>query len=118
MARLDGDKFVDDGAFESPTRAQYLNKEVSFEDYYRAIAKDAGISFDNCSDLPKFKAAIDRGDEHLNSIRLPYWDSWAIFSGDRLRAAFKKHGDFFSIAGGVCVAKQAARDAVDRLAVK
>jgi hypothetical protein len=112
MSRLHDGRWVDDGEVVAPTRAQYLNKEVSFAQYYRAIAKDAGVSFKDSSILPQVKRALESGDEHLNTIRLSTWDMYASIAKPQVASAFKRHGDFWSPAGGVCVAKQAARDAV------
>lgn len=98
-----------------PTRKQYMNKEVSFSDFYRAVYQTAGISLGaNESLVLKVKTALSEGDEHLNSIPLGYWDGLAFSARGSLKKAFKKHGDFYSMAGGVCAMKQAARDAAER----
>ncbi len=113
MAQLQDGKWIDNGVFTSPTRAEYLNKTVSFEDFYRAIAKDAGISFAGSDILPRVKRALASGDEHLNTIPLATWDIYAGAAKHATAPAFKAHGDSWSIAGGVCVAKQAAKDAAE-----
>ena len=114
MARLEGTIFVDDPPAQcEPTRAQYMNKEVTFEDYYRAIARDAGVTFVNAPQefLKRCKCALDSGDTHLNTIPIAQWDSYAYAAQRATSPAFKRHGDFWSLAGGVCIAKQMARDA-------
>lgn len=114
MSRLHEGKYVDDGPVEPPTRADYLNKVVTFEQYYRAIAKDAGVAFHPGSFLDRVKRALARGDEHLTSVPLAEWDSFSRGARQATAPAFKRHGDFWSLAGGVCVAKQAARDAAEK----
>ena len=97
---------------QQPTRKQYMNKEVSFADFYRAIYQDAGISFEaDDSLISEVQEAITNGDEHLNTIPLARWDAMGQEAQVRLSVAFKKHGDFYSMAGSVCALKQAARDA-------
>lgn len=95
-----------------PTHKQYMNKEVSFTDFYRAVYKTASISLENNAIITKVKTALEAGDEHLNTIPLRYWDGLALSACPSLTRAFKEHGDFYSLAGGVCAMKQAARDAV------
>jgi len=112
MAMLQDGKYVDNQPTKAtPTRAQYLNNECTHEDYYRAVAKTAGLSFKGSSILPRVKKALEKGDEDLNTIPLSTWDAFSIAGRPFTQAAFKAHGDFWSIAGGVCVAKQAAKDA-------
>ena len=94
------------------TRTQYMNKEVTFEEYYREIYKEADISFKHSIWLPRIKKALAAGDEHLNTIPLLEWDALGSAFFPRLRTVFKNHGDFWSLAGQVCALKQAARDAV------
>ncbi len=111
MSRLDGSIFMDDPpAKRQPTRAQYLNGEATHEHYYRAIAADAGVKF--TGDRGRVKQALDAGDEHLNTIGLSAWDSYAYAALTAISVALRLHGDSWSLAGGVCVMKQAAKDAV------
>lgn len=96
-----------------PTRAQYLAGKVTFEAYYRAIACNAGVSFASGSRafIDRVKRALVAGDKHLNTIPLAIWDGYAIAAQSATGPTFRRHGDSWSLAGGVCVAKQAARDA-------
>lgn len=99
----------------SVNRNRYLDGKITHEEYYRALAKTAGVSFQNADPefLDRVRKALGEGDKHLNSIPLAeWWDSQAYYFSPSVRAAFKEHGDLFSLAGGVCLAKQAARDAV------
>lgn len=96
-----------------PSRADYMNGTVDFATYYRAVAKTAGISYAHAEPafLARVKAALANGDEHLNTLPLSLWDK----RGEGLIGigkAFKAHGDNDSLAGRVCILKQAAKDAV------
>ena len=94
------------------TRQNYLDGKVSHDEYYRTIATEAHISFKNSDMLPAIKAALKEGDKHLSTIPLRIWDSLTGYIGKiELQRVFKSHGDQYSIAGHVCVLKQAARDA-------
>lgn len=96
---------------KSPTRKEYMDKKVSFEAFYRAVNATAGVKISDPELIAKVKAALADGDEHLNSIPLPHWDMLAHSERHALARALKEHGDFYSLAGGVCCMKQAAKDA-------
>ena len=93
-----------------PTRQDYMSGKVTHEEYYVALAKTCGVSYDNAD--PAFMArvvkALDEGGIHLNSIPLQEWDMrGALIMG--VAKAFKEHGDFDSLAGRVCLIKTAAK---------
>lgn len=97
------------------TRQDRLKGKVSHEEYYRSINKTAGLTFDGGHYLlPRVKAAIESGDEHLNSIELKTWDR--LGENNHLRQnldrALKLHNDSLTLATIVCCLKQAAKDAV------
>ena len=93
-------------------REQYLDKEVSFTEFYRSVNQVAGITLKtNRPLISKIKAALAEGDFHLNTIPLASWDMLAASRAPDLSRALKEHGDLYSMAGGVCAMKQAARDA-------
>ena len=96
---------------EYPQRKAYLRGEVSFEDFYESVAAAAGISYTNASTLPEIQAALASGDEHLNTIPLRQWDIRAAQTQSVVGRALQLHGDFYSLAGGVCVHKAAAKKA-------
>lgn len=98
-----------------PTRKDYMENRVTFEEYYGAIVKEAGISYANSSLLPRVKAALEAGDEHLNTISLQVWDQQAIGTQNIVARVMKEHGDTYSLAGGVCVHKTAAKLAAEEL---
>ena len=100
---------------EQFTRKDYMEGRMSHHAYYSAIAKECGISFKRSNMLPQIKEALAKGDEHLNSIPLTIWDSMAIRNTARISTVLKEHGDFYSLAGGVCVMKTAAIEAASKV---
>ena len=96
------------------TRKDYMDGRVTHAEYYTSVAKAAGVSFADSQMLPKVRDALEKGDEHLNTISLTTWDAMALFPTCRanISRALKAHEDFWSLAGGVCTLKQAAKNAV------
>ena len=90
------------------TRKQYLNGEVSHDEYYTEIAKKIGIK-PSKEAVKKVKEALERGDEHLNTIPMSFWNGWVIgiwaFNYQLIAEAFRRSGDQPSQAGMVCVLK-------------
>ncbi len=98
-----------------PTRADYMSGRVSHEVYYRSVYCEAGIKLE--ATLPIISDVWDalvNGDEYLNSIKLEIWDILAFLWYDDISDSLKRHGDAWSLAGGVCTMKQAAIDAAYR----
>ena len=97
------------------TRKQYLNKECTFEQYYGQLAtesvKKTVLNFFSPEEL---KAAYAK-DKHFNSIPLANWDHIGKRANLRgnLSAEFKKLGDYSTVAGLVCVVKNAARQIIN-----
>lgn len=102
-------------ADEKTDREKYLDGEIAHADYYRMIYREAGITMKNSGILDECREALARGDEHLNDIPLQKWDMMAAsyINQEKLRQVFENHGDGCSMAGGVCIYKQAVRDAID-----
>lgn len=97
---------------KSPTRQDYMNGDVTHEQYYNAIVETAGIEIPpNVSFISRCADALAKGDEHLNSIPLREWDERAA-NQPGLARALRAHGDTPTLAGFVCVVKQAAKIAV------
>lgn len=96
------------------TRKDYLDRKVTFEQYYRSVNKAAGLSFVGHSILPRIEKALEAGDVHLNTIPLKEWDNMGAnpILRQNLSRALKQHEDFLTQANIVCCLKQAARDAV------
>jgi hypothetical protein len=99
----------------SPTRADFMEKRVNFSTYYRAILTTAGMTRFSSSriTLERVREAL-KTDPHLNNIPLVEWEGIAGASALWLSKAFKLHGDFWSIAGGVCAMKVLACWTVER----
>lgn len=91
------------------TRQQYLDKECTHRQYYAQFVT-AGIikSVSNRFGKNAIVKALETN-EHLNNIDLARWDSLAITHESSLRGKMKQVGDRYSLAGGVCVMKEAAK---------
>jgi hypothetical protein len=95
------------------TRQQYLNNECSHREYYsQLVTKEILNAVSRRFGIDKLKAAIQE-DERLNNIPLAAWDGLAENFHLGLRPIFKSLGDFYSLAGGVCVMKEAARQLIE-----
>ena len=97
-----------------PQREQYMNNEISHHDFYLSIAKAAGIKH-NADFVLECKKALDRGDEHLNTIPLAVWDRKGVFVKLALSVALKKHGDGWCLSNNTCAQKEMAREQVSLL---
>lgn len=89
------------------TRQDYLSGKCSHSDYYGQfitpqIIANIKTRFGVSSLLSAFKE-----DQHFNNIPLY---KWGYYNNG---AKFKELGDFWSIAGAVCVEKEAARQIVE-----
>ena len=98
-------------------RQRRLAGDISHADYYRMLARTCGVSYANAGErfMGRVRAALDAGDEHLNTIPLSEWDARGL-SVLVPCGAFEKHGDRCTRAGLVCMVKQAARDAAEGVA--
>ncbi len=89
----------------SYTRKQYLDKECSHREYYAQFVTPGVV------DRIVRRLGADRllasQDEHLNDIPLHIWDDIPapMGSGQAMRAL----GDYPTLAGAVCINKEAAR---------
>jgi hypothetical protein len=93
------------------TRKDYLDGKATHRQYYGQIVKLAGISFSKDSKI--VERCKNSKDPHYNDIGLPAWDVMAASRAPHIQTALKKCGDFFTKAGGVCVMKEAVRQAVE-----
>lgn len=112
MARLHEGRYVDDIPAQSPTRAQYLNGECTHREFYGAVVKDAGIRYTPEDFI--VQRAMESKDGHYNDIPLTAWDAEAAVARPAISRALKAHGDFWSLAGGLCVVKEAVRQVIER----
>lgn len=118
------------------TRAQYLNREIDHKSYYRQFVTETTIAdVIRVFGIEKLDRAFAE-DEHLNSIPLARWDSFSwcpittegtyrqprngsdsgpfrsILAVDR--EAITAAGESLTRAVLVCIAKQAAKVAIER----
>ena len=94
------------------TRQAYLDSArdngESFRRYYGEIIAETGFRYSG--DIARVRAALAQGDMHLNTIPLGHWDCMAAGPiAARVAAAFKARGDYATLAGMVCLLKEAAR---------
>jgi hypothetical protein len=106
---------IEDVSQIAPSRADYMEGRCTFADFYRAVNATARLTVRKEELLGRVKVALTSGDEHLNTIPLVEWDSMARSCELQIREALRHHGDFYSLCGGVCCLKQAARDAVEKV---
>ena len=91
------------------TRQDYLDGKCTHREYYAQFVtlaiKEAVVRRWGKEQITgAFKA-----DEHLNSIPLASWDDFVLRRRQEIENQIRLAGDFWSLAGGVCVAKEAAR---------
>ena len=88
------------------TRADYLAGKCTHSQYYaQFVTRTTKELVKKYIGLDKIKASTDH---HFNDIPIKQWDELA--SGGVPRAiAFIDVGDFSTLAGNICIAKEAAR---------
>ena len=95
------------------TRQDYLNKKCSHREYYSQYVTE-GIRKGVCSyiGIDKLRASTD---EHLNDIPLKEWDyiTVSILSCTGLTLKMEERGDYSTLAGHVCILKEAARQVIE-----
>ena len=86
------------------SRAQYMNKECTHSEYYGQFVTDAvkqSVLFTIGKD-----AIVKSNNPHFNDIPLKKWD---LLSFPVSSQKMKQAGDYLTLAGKVCIAKEAAR---------
>lgn len=94
---------------------KYNTKQMSFDEFFQQVAKDAGISYDNSPRLDKICNALESGDKLLNTIPLVTWDRVAMQTETSIRSALVKNGTNYCLGFGVCTHKAAARLAASKV---
>lgn len=94
------------------TRQNYLNGECSHRDYYAQFVT-SGIKeiVRQRIGIKVIKESIKK-DENLNVISLAVWDSlaqWFKITPSNIGVQMKESGDFLTLAGSVCIFKEAVR---------
>ena len=94
------------------TRSDYLEGRCTHREYYLDIA--SGLHLTTNTELLQW--VKQSRDPHLNDIPLRRWDSIAAFlqHSPKLRAAFRRRGDFVSAAGMVSLLKVFYLDAATK----
>jgi len=89
------------------TRKQYMDGDVSHEDYYSQFVTPAITA------IVKERIGVERiersTDPHLNDIPLSKWDALQPVIAHEAALPMKECGDWLSMASCVCIAKQAAK---------
>ena len=96
------------------TRKQYMSSEVTHQQYYEQFSTEALREFvKQRFPVQELKAAYIEG-KHLNSIPLQLWDNMAIVTRQAVEEKLRDAGDFWSLAGGVCILKAIARQIIEQ----
>lgn len=93
------------------TRKQYLDGECTHEEYYgQFVTREIRQLVSRTFTVPRLVASPD---PHFNDITLRRWDALAGSLGKPTEAALRDRGDWLSLAGAVCILKEAARQVVE-----
>lgn len=94
------------------TRQQYMNKEASHQEYYGQFVSgelkrqvQARFGSRLCTST----------DPHFNDIPLKEWDNFWSRVPAPIASKMREAGDFPTLAGSVCILKEAARQVVESL---
>lgn len=88
------------------TRKQYMNKECTHREYYGQFVTAGTIEYVRRG-IGEKKIMESSDPVFFNDIRLYKWDRLVSqVPGSR---KFKEAGDVYTLAGGVCLLKEAAR---------
>lgn len=91
------------------TRTQYLNKEVTFEEYYGQFVDSYTKRLVPAS-LEEIREAYQK-DKHLSNIPLKRWDERAVYVNHwELGVKLKEANEVLTLAVQVCILKQSARE--------
>lgn len=90
------------------TRQDYLDGKCTHREYYSQFVTN-GIKN---SVLSSFGDELfSSKDEHFNDIKLTRWDMLANYAvrGNGVSEKMKERGDYLTLAGSVCILKEAAK---------
>lgn len=89
------------------TRKQYLDDQCSHREYYAQLVDERTIATVVATiGADELRASTD---PHFNDIPLRRWDVLAAILPNVLAVRFVDLGDYATLGGLVCVAKEAAR---------
>ena len=86
------------------TRQQYLNKECTHREYYAQFVNESAKRL--VRHYIGISRILDSQDEGFNDIPLALWGE-IPFTGPRL--TLEVAGDYPTVAGGICILKEAAQ---------
>ena len=98
------------GDFVMFTRKQYMNKECTHRQYYGQFV-NAGTKARVLSGIGLDKLQNSTNPD-FNDIPLEYWDK--LVHSCPGSADFSKAGDYYTLAGGICLLKEAARQVLEQ----
>lgn len=91
------------------TRKAYLDQQVSHDQYYSQFVTPAIRE----AVANRFPVELLRSaGEHLNGIELAHWDNLGERFHPLISKMLRSAGDFLSLAGVVCILKQAALEII------
>jgi hypothetical protein len=96
------------------TRKQYLeNSSKLHNEYYsQFVNSDVLCIIKNAFGVDILRKAYTE-DENFNTIPLSRWDALTMCLSSNTTRMLENCGDYFTLAGGVCILKQAARIWID-----
>jgi len=89
------------------TRTQYLAHECAHSEYYAQFVTE-GLKTRVQNAIGKDRIT-NSTNPHFNDIPLVQWDNLTYILGALTNAKMKECGDYLTLAGGVCILKEAAR---------
>ena len=95
------------------SRQDYLDNRCTHRQYYGQMVTD------HVRDVVRTGIGLDRlkksTDPHFNDIPLQEWDDFTIYlEMGGFQQKIREYGDLWSLAGGVCILKEAARQLAQR----
>jgi hypothetical protein len=92
------------------TRKEYMSKVCTHEQYYAQFVTE-NMKNDVIRAIGK-DALMNSTDEHLNDIPLKKWDRLAVPASWYVADKMRELGDYPTLGGLVCIAKEAARQVI------
>ena len=96
------------------TRQNYLNGECSHREYYAQFVSE-GVKNRVSQAIGDARIKASR-DPHFNDIPLGEWDMVIGVFPANIANAMREAGDYPTLSGAVCIAKEAARQIKESLA--
>ena len=96
------------------TRKDYMDHNATHREYHGQFVTNNLKAAIDARWSPEFLAAKLAEDEHLNNIPLEQWDSFKPDVATHYVAGLvRESGDYLTMAGIVCIAKEAAKQIVE-----